>query len=774
MQKYAKSLKKYFDLSNYLSAAQIYLKDNALLERELQKSDIKPRLLGHWGTTPGINLVYGTINAAIIENEDLEFLYIVGPGHGFPAYQAGTFLDRSLSYFYPKKIPYNKKGVEEIVYKFSVPYGFPSHLNPESPGVILEGGELGYSLSTAFGAAFDNENLVVTCLIGDGEAETATLQASWQINRFWNPARDGFVLPILHLNGYKISGPTVFSSFTDEELKSFFESLNFEVFIVDYEKGSIFKDILSAYEKSLQLLRSERKRFRQNKDAVRPKLPVIILKTPKGLTGPKELCGKKIEGNSLSHQVIFKNPAKNYEEFKALKKWLSSYHVEELIKKSFPELVLDPDIQKIIPPLKRSIGYSKYARSGAIKTQLPDIEKYSFKLEQEGGGLSDDTSMDILGDFLREFFDKNEGKFRLFSPDEAESNRIEEVFDETKKVWLWPIKPWENTLSKDGRIVSVLSEHILFGMLQGYTLTGRYGFFVTYEAFAQIVSSMLDQYVKFIKQAKKVSWRKPVPPLNIVLSSLLERQDHNGFSHQNPSFIADNLDRDIDIVKVYFPADQNILLRSLEKAMQDYNKVNIFVVGKRNRNVYLDFEAAKQHVFAGASIWEDYSDSNPDIIIATAGDYINRESIEGIKILKSMFPNIKVRLVNFNQLDILENESLCDIEFLLGTREPVLFNYHGYPSSIKKMLFGNIKSSRVIVNGYREEGSTTTPFDMLARNGLSRYDTVKDALVLLQRFGKVTFFELEEAHAILNKKIKEAIDYAKEFGEDLPELRFPE
>ncbi len=774
MNKYAKNLKDYCRVADYIAAAQIYFKDNVLLEDKFSVDNLKPRLLGHWGTVPGINLIYGALNIAIKEYSDFDFMYIVGPGHGFPGYQAGAFLDGSLSYFYPDKIPYNKDGLKELISKFSVPYGFPSHINPETPGVILEGGELGYSLSTAYGAVFDNPDLVVATLIGDGEAETGPLSGAWQLNRFLNLARDGAVLPILHLNGYKISGPTIFSSFSKDELMQYFTAMHYDpIFVEQKETKDLYSDVLVAMNKALNKIKLEKALARKG-NLDKPRLPMIILKTKKGLGAPKELHGIKIEGNSAAHQVVFSNLHKDKEEQHALISWLESYKINELIRFADDgKLSLAESITEIIPTQERSLGMNKYARRGALNLSLPGIYEYSEELEKVCDPKGCD-SMQKAGVYMRELFKENPGKFRLFSPDETYSNHLKDVFSSTKRAWQWPVKQWEKDLSKDGSVIEILSEHELFGMMQGYTLTGRFGFFVSYEAFAEIVSSMAEQYLKFIKTASKVHWRKPYPAMNIILSSLLERQDHNGFSHQSPAFIAGALDSidNLKFINVYYPADQNIMLHTLEEVLESRNMLNIIVAGKRQRNLYLDMDQARRHTYAGASIWEDFSEDDPDIVLATAGDYVTRESIEAIHIFKKILPHIRLRFVNFNKLDILVDESKTNIDFLLTPDKPVLFNYHGYAMSIRKLLFGVVKYRRVMINGFHEHGSTTTPFDMLMRNGMSRFNTVKDLATLLKRYSVISAPEKEEVHKLMDKRLREAKDYAIENFDDLPELKF--
>ncbi len=770
MQSGVEALKKYTRLADYLSVAQIFLRDNFLLDSELKPEHIKQRLLGHWGTSPGINFVHGNINRLIVNNPKRDFLYIVGPGHGFPAFQAGLFIEGSLTHFNKEKIPYSRGGLEEVCGNFSVPYGYPSHLNPEAPGVVLEGGELGYSLATAYGTVLDNPELVTVCLVGDGEAETGPLAAAWNANRFINPASDGAVLPVLHLNGYKISGPTIFGRMSDEEIAKFFEGHGYEPLFIDHDKecelGDIYEQGVDIFDKALTRIAMLQGIVRgEMGDAEAPKWPVIILRTPKGMGCPKSVDGEKMEGNHLSHQIVFADVAKNKVHLAQLEEWLEQYKVRELI--SFGEggkLILDEELSNILPKGKRALGQARVAHQGAQALACPDTAEF---LETAGRrGDESDDAMRVAGRYLAKVFEENKQNpvVRLFSPDETYSNHLEAVFGVTARVWQWPREDWDKDLEREGRVVEILSEHTLFGMLAGYTLTGRYGFFATYEAFAQIVASMADQYIKFVKIARNVHFRKPVPALNVILSSLLERQDHNGFSHQNPSFIASMLDHDYDIVNVYFPADKNVMVLAMEGCLRSRDTLNVIACGKKMLRTWLTPEEARRQVLESVMEWDFLSDKDPDVVIATAGDYVTEEAVIGLKIFRTLAPEVKVRFVNFFKLDLLaestENKSAkAAFDDLLTPEQPIVFNYHGYTATIKKLLFGIVDADRVIINGYEEHGSTTSPFDMKARNGLSRFHLVKDLADSAKRAGVMTPERTTEIIEDMNKKLKWEKEY---------------
>ncbi len=776
IKKEAKALAKLNRLTDYLSVAQIFLKDNFLLDRVLLFDDIKDRLLGHWGTCPGINFVYGQTNRLINKNEDRDFIFTVGPGHGFPAYQANIFVEGSLSKFFPEKIPYTKKGLEEVARNFSTPYGYPSHLNPEAPGVLLEGGELGYSLSVSAGSVMDNKDLINVCLVGDGEAETGPASTSWNWNKFISPKTDGVVLPILHLNGYKISGPTIFGRMHNSDIKKYFEALGYKVYFIEKSKK---KDLqiqgIEVFDKAIARIKKIQEKARAGQKVLKPEWPIIILKTPKGMSGIKSADGLKIEGNCKSHQIVFDDFASSEDHLKLLEEWLLSYNINELI--SFDEnnnIILDDDIKSLIPKEDRKMGGGKYVHGGDFEIDLPIARNFfapeEQKIAKKQEPVKKENSMFYAGKYLSDVFAVN-SNIRLFSPDETYSNRLQEIFKSTSRVWQLPIKSFDTDMSSEGKVVEILSEHILFGMLWGYTLTGRYGFFVSYEAFAGIISSMLDQYVKFLHASTKAPFRKGVPSLNIILSSLLERQDHNGYSHQNPSLIANNLDRDSDLVNVYFPADKNLMILALEKSLNSKNQVNIIVAGKKATRVWTTPETAKKIAENGVGIFDFISEDNPDLVLATAGDYVTEESVIGLKLFKERFPKIKLRFVNFFKLDILseKNSNLSKEDILekyLTLDKGILFNYHGYTSSIKKLLFDYHLSERIIVNGYEEEGSTTSPFDMFARNGLSRFHIIKDlaTLAFAQNLLTKEEYELaieETAHFLSEEKeyiIKHKID----------------
>ncbi len=755
------SLDHYTRLANYFSAAQIFLKDNFFLEQDLEAKDIKERLLGHWGTCPGINLVYAHTNLLIKKYPQYDFLLTVGPGHGFPAFQSGLFLEGSLSRVYPEKVPFHKKGIEEFVRNFSVPYGYPSHLNPEAPGVIAEGGELGYSLAIAAGSVLDNKNLINICIIGDGEAETGTIASSWHVNKFLSKETDGIVLPVLHLNGYKISGPTIFGRMDDEDIQKYFESLGWKPYIIEAESLEIF------HEKALPLFERVMEDIENIKDdlqePVDKRYPMIVMRTPKGMSGTASLGEKKIVGNHYSHQVVFDNLHDSPEERKALENWLKSYEIQKII--SFDEkgnIQFSEALQNLLPEEGRAIGASAYAHGEYTKpAKTPAFEEVF--VDQELITPLGENAMFEAGAYMKELVSLG-NDFRLFSPDETYSNKLHEIFKATKRVWQLPLRDFDLDMDRSGRVVEMLSENVLFGMLWGYTLTGRYGYFVSYESFAQIIASMADQYVKFIKVAKNTPFRKPVPAMNIILSSLLERQDHNGFSHQNPSFISMNLDRDTDIASVYFPADKNLMKLAMEKTMHSYNALNIIVCGKKMNRTWLTLGEAKKQADEGIMIWDRFSDENPDVVIVTTGDYVTEEAMAGLKLIRSKLPELKIRFVNIFKLDVLNNkESFFSKEqileqFLTGDKG-IVFNYHGYPSSIKKMLFDYNLSDRIIINGYEELGSTTSPFDMKARNGLSRFHLLRDVALLAHRQGDLD----SDTYESLARYAEEKLLWEKEY-----------
>ncbi|MFH0776564.1 MAG: phosphoketolase family protein [Patescibacteria group bacterium] len=749
------ALEKFCRATDYLAVAQIYLRDNFLLGRKLEPTDIKPRLLGHWGTCPGINFVYAHVNRLIQKTGD-DFMYIVGPGHGFPAVQANLFLEKALSHFYPAKIPFAKKGLAEICGRFSAPYGYPSHSNPEAPGTILEGGELGYSLAVAFGSVLDNPKLVTVCLVGDGESETGPLAAAWNCNKLLSPRENGAVLPIVHVNGYKISGPTVFGRMSDREIRNFFEGLGYRPHFVTGGDKKVFGKMAHEMDAALAEIRGIQKAARSGKDVVKPKWPVVILRTPKGWSGPKFDGALKLEGNCLSHQVILGDARTNPQNLAALEKWLRSYRFNELVKvEKNGKLKLDRDLAKLIPRIGKTCGTQKYSRGGEIlqNLKLPSIEKFAVKFGKRGA--VEKSSMAVGGEFLAKVFADNKN-IRLFSPDETYSNKLDAIFRVTKRSWQWPLEKWDTDFGRDGRVMELLSEHTMFGLLHGYVATGRHGFFASYEAFTQIVASMADQFCKFVKASRGVKFRPPLPSLNLILTSLLERQDHNGFSHQNPSLISSMLEKDGNLISAFLPPDANCLLATLDESLRMRNALNLIIVGKKDLPVWLTPAEAKIQMTEGIMEWKFVSDTNPQIVFAASGDYATDETLAGMKILRALLPKIRMRFVNVSELTALgvgDPTTATNSKFLdkfFTTDKHVIFNFHGYPATIKKLLFDYTGSHRVKINGYEEEGSTTTPLDLEIRNRTSRFHIALDAAEKLaeqKNISRAQFLKIEKTIA---------------------------
>ena len=745
------SIKKYVRATNYLAATQVYLKDNFLLKRKLSFDDIKPRLLGHWGTCPGINFIYANLNY-LIKKHRADILFIMGPGHGFAALQANLFLEGTLEKYYPEAAR-DEKGVGYVIKNFCWPYGFPSHSNPGAPGVILEGGELGYALSTAYGAVLDNPDLIAACVIGDGEAETGPLATAWHLNKLISPAGNGAVLPILHLNGYKISGPTIFGRMTNRELKALFTGYGYEPIFV--EGNNVYSKMVDALEKSYQVIRERSGRF-----------PMIILKTPKGWTGIKKLGDVKMEGNYASHQVPAPNAKTDKIELKAVEKWLRSYKFEELFS---AEGGFADEIKELIPENDLRMGENKHTFGKEMKSLvLPPAEQFSEDAAPPGAAGS--SSMRRIGAYLNEVFklNKENKNLRLFSPDETYSNKLDAVFETTARAFAMPQKEWDKDLAPDGRVMEILSEHSLQGMAQGYALTGRHAVFASYEAFIQVVASMADQYAKFIKTAKEFSWRGDIPSFNYILTSSGWRQEHNGFSHQNPGFISDMLQKPGDFVRVFFPPDGNSALVVLKECLASKNKINIIVAGKTLEPRWLTPELAAEELKRGMMIWDFASEENPHIVFAAAGDYLTKEALAAIGIVKSETPEIKVRFVNVMELSVLGKSA--DFAKYFTADKPVIFNFHGYPQTLKQFLFDYEKNENFCVHGYIENGSTTTPFDMQVRNETSRYHLAIDAFDKLAKWG---FLEIGKAENLIKKykqKLNEHREYIKINGIDPEEI----
>lgn len=767
------SLKKYLRFANYLGATQLYLRSNFLLEKPLVKDDVKRRVLGHWGTVPGLNLVYGCSNI-LVKNFGINAMFIAGPGHGAPAVLANLFLEGTLGEFYPK-YKLNKLGIENLIRDFSWPGGFPSHVNPATPGGILEGGELGYSLPTAFGAVLDNPDLVAICVVGDGEAETATLATSWHSNKFLNPKTCGAVLPILHLNNFKISGPTIYGSMENHELLNLFTGYGYDPILVDGQ--SVEEKLVLAMEKAYKEIREIQHAARENNCVEKPKWPVIILRTPKGWTGPKELNGVQIEGTFRSHGVPLEKPQTDEEEFKVLKEWLESYRISELIERDGTPIreVLD------VPPIgDLRMGFNKHANGLISPTiRLPKTDIYEIKINSKRGDKFA-SSMKSLGLYLRDVIEMNSKTFRLMSPDETESNKLHSIFEATKRGYIWPPPKGSENIGKQGRVMEVLSENLLMGWMQGYVMTGRHAVFISYEAFMMIIASMVDQYSKFIEKAQHVEWRKPLPSLNFVLTSNSWRQDHNGFSHQNPGFISACLNNHSNNVNVFFPPDANSAVVTLDECFKTFNKINVIIAGKTDLPQYLSIDDAKIQGRQGIDVWEwaGNKSEDADVVFAASGDYMTYECLAAVKILRELAPEIKTRFVSVSEITgfgIGDNYNKCNIDTdafnrIFTADKEIIYAYHGYPEDIKQLVYNHPESHRFHIRGYIEKGTTTTPFDMLVQNECSRYNLAIDA---------VNFTEI--GNPMLKKKGRDHLNYFKallskheifitEHGYDMPEV----
>lgn len=759
---------QYLRAANFLTAAQIFLQDNFLLERDLTFDDIKPRLLGHWGSGPGVNFAYSHLSY-LAKERNQQILFVLGPGHAFPALQANLYLEGTLEKFYPEATR-TYDGLGYICRNFSWPYGFPSHSNPGTPGVILEGGELGYSLSTSYGAALDNPDLMVACLVGDGEAETGPTAGAWHLNKLVNPKTDGAVLPILHLNGYKISAPTVFGRMSDEELMALFTGYGYQPRIVQgVDVHQQMSETLNwAYDQIIQI--------RGTENLVAPKMPMIIMRTLKGWTGIKELNGQKIEGNCLSHQVVLTEAKNDENQLKMLEGWLRSYNIGELFNR---ENGFGDFVAEIMPEPELRMGANKHALgSGYTPLILPAAEQ--FAEDAEVPGTIGSSSMRRAGLYLNEVFKLNESSrnFRMMSPDETYSNKLDDVFQTVSRSWMWPIEPWDKDLSQNGRVMEMLSEHNLQGLAQGYVLTGRHVAFASYEAFIQVAVSMMDQYAKFLNQAIDISWRGTIPSLNYILTSSGWRQEHNGFSHQNPGFIDDVLQRQGDFVDVYFPPDGNTTLAVLEHCLSTTRQINVIVGGKTLEPRWLTPALAKNELQTGLMIWDFASDDNPDVVLAAAGDYLTKEALAAISIVKAEWPDIRLRFVNILSLTScgLGQGGTCltheGFSQYFTPDKPVICNFHGYPETLKAIIFDYISSSpqRFTIHGYVESGSTTTPFDMHVRNNTSRYHLAIEVFEKMATSGRMPY---EEARHIIEKykgKIDENTARIKTLGLDLPEI----
>ena len=765
----------YWRAANYLSVGQIYLLDNPLLREPLKLKHVKPRLLGHWGTTPGLNFIYVHLNR-LIKIHDLNVIYIAGPGHGGPGLVANTYLEGTYSEFYPN-ISQDEEGMKKLFKQFSFPGGIPSHVAPETPGSIHEGGELGYALLHAYGAVFDNPDLIACCVIGDGEAETGPLAASWHSNKFLNPVRDGAVLPILHLNGYKISNPTLLGRLSNEELTRLLLGYGHKPYFVEGHEPEAMHQLMAAtldtVVAEIQLIQTEARKegFKQ-----RPQWPMIILRSPKGWTGPKIVDGKPAEGSFRSHQVPLSNLATKPEHLRQLEEWMRSYKPAELFDESG---MLNPKLAELAPKGQRRMGANPHANGGKLlkELKLPDYSDYAVEVPQPGTVEAEATR--AMGRFLRDVMKLNahERNFRLMGPDETSSNRLDAVFEVTDRVWMERILPGDEHESPDGRVMEVLSEHMCQGWLEGYLLTGRHGFFSCYEAFIHIIDSMFNQHAKWLKVTRHIPWRRPIASLNYLLTSHVWRQDHNGFSHQDPGFIDHVVNKKAEVVRVYLPPDANTLLSVADHCLRSRNYVNVIVAGKQSALQYLNMDAAIKHCSEGISIWEwasNDSGAEPDVVMACAGDVPTLETLAAVDILRQRFPDLRIRVVNVVDLMTLQPQSehphgLSDKEFdiLFTTDKPTIFVFHGYPWLIHRLTYRRTNHTNIHVRGYKEEGTTTTPFDMCVLNDLDRFHLVMD---VIERVPKLQSIGAHVLQAMRDKLIDHK-QYIVEHGEDMPEIR---
>jgi xylulose-5-phosphate/fructose-6-phosphate phosphoketolase len=768
-------LDRYWRAANYLSVGQIYLLDNPLLREPLKPEHIKPRLLGHWGTTPGLNFIYVHLNR-MIRARDLDIIYMCGPGHGGPGMVANTYLEGTYSEIYPD-ISEDADGMRKLFRQFSFPGGIPSHAAPETPGSIHEGGELGYALVHAYGAAFDNPELTVACVVGDGEAETGPLAASWHSNKFLNPARDGAVLPILHLNGYKIANPTILARASNDDLRDLFQGYGYQPFFVEgHEPADMHRKMAAAFDAVFDLIRDIQAKARSG-GAGMPRWPMIVLRSPKGWTGPKEVDGKKVEGFWRAHQVPVSNCRGDDGHRKILEDWMRSYEPENLFD---ADGRLKGDLQALAPKGNRRMGANPHANGGLLRKELlvPDIRDYEIKIADRGSQAVQST--EIFGQYLRDVLKLNakNANFRIFGPDETESNRLGSVFEATERVWMENIEPYDVHLSRDGRVMEVLSEHLCQGWLEGYLLTGRHGLFSCYEAFIHIVDSMFNQHAKWLKVTRELAWRKPISSLNYLLTSHVWRQDHNGFSHQDPGFVDLVANKKADIVRIYLPPDANTLLWVGDHCLKTYDRVNVIVAGKQPEPQYLPMDEAIEHCKAGIGIWEWASNEDntiaPDVIMACAGDVPTMETLAAVSLLREMIPDLKMRVVNVVDLLALQAKEQHphglehgEFDRIFTKDKPVIFAYHGYPYLIHRLTYKRTNHENIHVRGFIEEGTTTTPFDMTVLNELDRFHLAIEAIERVPGLKEKVPDVLDRLHV----KLAEHHAYVREYGEDMPEVR---
>ena len=770
---YLKKMDAYWRAANYLGAAQLYLLDNPLLREPLTRDQVKKKIVGHWGTVPGQNFVYVHLNR-VIKKYDQDMILISGPGHGGNFFVANTYLEGTYSEVYPN-IGEDLDGLKKLCKQFSFPGGISSHVAPETPGSINEGGELGYSLAHSFGAVFDNPDLIAACIVGDGESETGPLATSWQCNKFLNPESDGAVLPILHLNGYKISNPTILARISHEELEHFFDGCGWKPYFVEGDDPmTMHRKMAETLDTVMDEIKAIQKNARENHDTTRPKWPMIVLRTPKGWTGPKVVDGKQIEGSFRAHQVpiMMDKP----EHLEMLKEWLLSYHPEELFDENGK---LIPELKALAPTGDRRIGSNPHANGGKLlrDLRLPDFREYALDVPAPGSVEAQD--MVELGGFVRDIFKLNEDSknFRIFGPDETMSNRLYHAFEATNRDFMAEKYDDDDKLANDGRIMdSYLSEHMCEGWLEGYLLTGRHGFFASYEAFIRVVDSMAAQHAKWLKVCNQLSWRQPIASLNFILTSNVWQQDHNGFTHQDPGFLDHIANKKADVVRMYLPPDTNCLLSCFDHCIKSKNYVNAIVASKHPSYQWLSMEQAVKHCTQGVGIWEWASNDcgeEPDLVMACCGDTPTLETMAAVTILRDELPELKIRVVNVVDLFKLESNhkhphGLSDSEYnaLFTTDKPVIFAFHGYPTLIHELTYRR-DNQNVSVHGYQEEGTITTPFDMRVQNEIDRFNLVKDAIMHLPQLGNRGSYLIQK----MNDKLVEHKQYIAEYGQDIEEVR---